>query len=244
MHKPFKFKQFTIHQDNCAMKIGTDGVLLGAWASLKNNPNSILDIGSGTGIIALQLAQRSDAEIIDALEIDDNAYEQAVENFENSDWGDRLFCYHASIQQFVNEIDSKYDLIISNPPFYSDDFETKNEARNTARFTSSLSFNELLISVSKLLDKDGLFSTIIPFTEEQHFIELASKVHLFPSRICRVKGTPKSNIKRSLLEFSFRPRLNIGQENEAEITELAIEIERHQYTENYKELVKSFYLKM
>lgn len=219
------------------MKIGTDGVLLGAWASLKNNANSILDIGSGTGIIALQLAQRSDAEIIDALEIDDNAYEQAVENFENSDWGDRLFCYHASLQQFVNEIDDKYDLIISNPPFYNDDFETKNEARNTARFTSSLPFNELLISISKLLDKDGLFSTIIPFKEEQYFIELASKVHLFPSRICRVKGTPKSNIKRSLLEFSFR-------QSETEITELAIEIERHLYTENYKELVKSFYLKM
>lgn len=237
MVKPFKFKEFTVNQDKCAMKIGTDGVLLGAWASLKNNPNSILDIGSGTGIIALQLAQRSDAGIIDALEIDDKAYEQTVENFENSNWGDRLFCYHASIQQFVNEIDNKYDLIISNPPFYNDDFETKNAARNTARFTSSLPFNELLISVSRLLDKAGLFSTIIPFKEEQHFIELASKVQLFPSRICRIKGTPKSNLKRCLLEFTFL-------QNVTEITELTIEIGRHRYTENYKELVKYFYLKM
>jgi tRNA1Val (adenine37-N6)-methyltransferase len=219
------------------MKIGTDGVLLGAWASLKNKPNSILDIGSGTGIIALQLAQRSDAELIDALEIYDNAYEQTVENFENSDWGDRLFCYHASVQQFVNEIDDKYDLIVSNPPFYNDTFETKNVARNTARFTSSLPFNILLISVSKLLDKDGLFSTIIPYKEEQHFIELASKVHLFPSRMCRVKGTPKSKIKRSLLEFSFR-------QSDTEITELIIEIERHQYTKEYMKLVQDFYLKM
>jgi len=244
MAKPFKFKEFTVKQDKCAMKIGTDGVLLGAWASLKNNPNSILDIGSGTGIIALQIAQRSDAEIIDALEIDDNAYEQTVENFENSDWGDRLFCYHASVQQFINEIDDKYDLIISNPPFYNDDFETKSKARNTARFTSSLSFNELLISVSKLLEKDGLFSTIIPFKEEQHFIELASKAHLFPSRMCRVKGTPKSKIKRSILEFSFLAMPDGRQESEIEITELIIELERHQYTKEYVALVQDFYLKM
>ena len=237
MDNLFKFKEFTVNQDKCAMKIGTDGVLLGAWASLKNSPNSMLDIGTGTGVIALQLAQRSNAEIIDALEIDENAYEQAVENFENSDWGDRLFCYHASIQEFVDEIDDKYDLVISNPPFYSDNFETKNKARNTARFTSSLSFHELLISVSKLLDKNGLFSTIIPFKEEEHFIELASKVHLFPSRISRVKGAPKSKIKRSLLEFSFR-------ESEKEITELIIEIARHQYTEAYMTLVRDFYLKM
>jgi len=236
-NKPFKFKEFSINQDKCAMKIGTDGVLLGAWTSLKNNPDSILDIGSGTGILALQLAQRSDAETIDALEIDDDAYEQAVENFENSDWGDRLFCYHASVQQYINEINEKYELIISNPPFYNDDFETKNEARNTARFTSSLSFNELLISVSKLLSKDGLFSTIIPFKEEQYFIELASKVQLFPSRICRVKGSSDSIIKRSLLEFSFL-------ESKTVVTELIIEIERHQYTREYIKLVQDFYLKM
>ena len=119
MSKPFKFKEFTINQDQCAMKIGTDGVLLGAWTSIKENPYSILDIGTGTGIIALQLAQRTDAETIDAIEIDDKAYEQAVENFENSDWGDRLFCYHASLEEFVAEIDEKYDLIISNPPFFT-----------------------------------------------------------------------------------------------------------------------------
>ena len=201
--KAFKFKEFTINQDKCAMKIGTDGVLLGAWASIKNNPSSILDIGSGTGIIALQLAQRSTAEIIDALEVDANAYEQAVENFENSKWSDRLFCYYTSLQNFVDEIDVKYDLLVSNPPFYQDHFESKNTARNTARFTSSLSFSELLISVSNLLNSDGLFSIIIPFKEEQNFIELASKVHLFPIRICRVKGTPKTTVKRSLLEFSF-----------------------------------------
>ncbi len=235
--KPFIFKEFTVNQDQCAMKIGTDGVLLGAWTAIEHFPNSILDIGTGTGIIALQLAQRSDAETIDALEIDDNAYEQAVGNFENSDWGDRLFCYHASLQLFTEEIEDTYDLIISNPPFYNDEFETENASRNKARFTSSLSFEELLISVSKLLSKEGVFSIIIPFKEEENFIELAFKVNLFPTRICRVKGHRTSDIKRSLLEFSFR-------KSDIEITELIIEIERHEYTQAYKDLVSDFYLKM
>jgi len=235
--KPFIFKEFIINQDQCAMKIGTDGVLLGAWTTVKHLPNSILDIGTGTGIIALQLAQRSDAETIDALEIDDNAYEQAVENFENSNWGDRLFCYHASLQEFTEDIEDTYDLIVSNPPFYNDEFETENTSRNKARFTSSLSFEELLISVSKLLSKEGDFSTIIPFKEEENFIDLASKVNLFPTRICRVKGHTSSEIKRSLLAFSFR-------NSEIDITELIIEIERHVYTQAYKDLVGDFYLKM
>lgn len=244
MLRPFKFKEFTIHQDKCAMKIGTDGVLLGAWASLKHHPNSILDIGTGTGIIALQMAQRSNAEIINALEIDNNAYEQAVENFENSDWGDRLFCYHASLQGFTDEIDEKYDLIVSNPPFYNDEFETKNEARNKARFTSSLSFGELIELVSKLLYKDGIFSVIIPFKEENNFIKLAQQKKLLPLRVCRVKGNPTSRVKRSLLEFSFRTHLNFGQKSDTKIEQLIIETARHKYTQAYIDLVKDFYLKM
>ena len=121
----FKFKEFSIHQDKTAMKIGTDAVLLGAWVFLENEIDSILDVGSGTGIIALMLAQRSFALIIDAVEIDNDAYEQTVTNFENSNWGDRLYCYHSSFQNFADEIaeeDETYDLIISNPPFYTDEF--------------------------------------------------------------------------------------------------------------------------
>ena len=124
MSTPFKFKEFTVSQDQCAMKIGTDGVLLGAWTSIAHLPNTILDIGSGTGILALMLAQRSTAETIDALEIDENAHAQSVENFEASPWGDRLFCYHAAFLEYVSGIDEEYDLIISNPPFYSENFES------------------------------------------------------------------------------------------------------------------------
>ncbi|MBJ2173472.1 methyltransferase [Aureibaculum sp. A20] len=237
MNKLFSFKQFTVNQDQCAMKIGTDGVLLGAWTSIKHHPESILDIGTGTGIIALQLAQRSDAEIIDAIEIDDSAFEQAVENFENSPWGDRLFCYHASLEEFTNEIDDNYDLIISNPPFYNDAFQSDDNARNTARFTDSLPFDILLKSVSKLLSSHGVFTVIIPFKEEENFINLAKEHNLFVNTICNVKGTPTSDIKRSLLEFSFT-------ENEVIIEDLVIETTRHQYTDTYIELVKDFYLKM
>ena len=132
--KPFKFKEFAVHQDRCAMKIGTDGVLLGAWAAPKN-AFSILDIGSGTGIISLQMAQRSFAEVIDAIEIDADAFEQTVENFERSDWGDRLFCYHASLQEFAEEMeDEEYDFIISNPPFYNSTFKS-NEVSEKRRGT-------------------------------------------------------------------------------------------------------------
>ena len=237
MDKPFQFKQFTVHQEKCAMKIGTDGVLLGAWASIKHNPNSVLDIGTGTGVIALQLAQRSDAELIDAVEIDDNAYEQAVENFEHSPWNNRLFCYHISLEEFTNEIDEKYDLIVSNPPFYNDEFESNSRARNTARFTSALSFENLLNSVSKLLSDTGTFSVIIPFKEEIHFIDLAEKNNLFISNICRVKGSQNSEVKRSLLDFSFYKKEKL-------ITTLVIENKRHQYTSVYLNLVKEFYLKM
>ena len=235
--KPFKFKEFSINQDRCAMKIGTDAVLLGAWTSIKHQPFSILDIGSGTGVLSLMLAQRSHAEVIDALEIDENAYEQCVENFENSSWSDRLFCYHASLEEFVEEIEDKYDLIISNPPFYSEDYKTDNNQRDLARFADAMPFNHLIESASKLLSENGLFSVIIPFKEEETFIALASKVNLFPNRILQVKGSPTSEIKRSLIEFSFKKSNPIQEE-------LIIETSRHQYTTSYINLTKDFYLKM
>ena len=234
----FKFKKFNVEQDQCAMKVGTDGVLLGAWANPKK-PFSILDIGTGTGVIALQMAQRTDAELIDALEIDATAFEQAVENFEVSDWGDRLYCYHASLQEFVDEVEEKYDFIISNPPFYTTTFKENSisDQRALARHTQNLPFETLLKSTSKLLSEEGTSAFIIPFESESEFLHIAANFGFFPNRITRVKGTEKSEIKRSLLQLSF-------QKSTPEIKTLVIEIERHIYTQDYKDLVQGFYLKM
>jgi len=237
MNKSFKFKQFSVNQDRCAMKIGTDGVLLGAWTSINQNPFYILDIGAGTGVISLMLAQRSYAELIDAIEIDNDAYEQCTDNFENSPWNDRLFCYHTSLEEFTEEVDEKYDLIVSNPPFYSENYKSENKKRDMARFEDALPFEHLVESASKLLSETGIFSVIIPFKEEELFIDLASKANLFPNRILHVKGNPTSEIKRSLIKFSFT-------KEEFKTDELIIETERHQYTQDYINLTRDFYLKM
>lgn len=240
----FRFKQFQIHQDKCAMKIGTDGVLLGAWASLPKKAYNILDIGAGTGIIALMLAQRSNAENIEAIELNDDAYEQCVENFENSDWRDRLFCFHASFDEFVHEYASGtldesdlYDVIVSNPPFYAEEVSSGTIARDNARQNSALPFEELISGVAKLLGREGVFSTIIPFKEEENFILLAENQKLFPNRITRVKGTKNASFKRSLLAFSFK-KMDVLSD------ELIIEMERNVYTNQYIALTKDFYLKM
>ena len=234
----FQFKQFSVNQDQTAMKIGTDGVLLGAWTPIENNPKSVLDIGTGTGIIALMLAQRSDAEQIDALEIDESAYEQAVENFENSPWGDRLFCFHAGLDEFVDDPEDEYDLIVSNPPFFSEDYRSENEQRDLARFQEAMPFEELVEAADLLLSENGIFSVIIPFNEEDRFIELCAEFELFPIKVTRVKGASNTKIIRSLLAFK-RYELAVLTADE-----LVIEISRHEYTPEYISLTKDFYIKM
>ncbi len=219
------------------MKVGTDGVLLGAWATVTQNPLNILDIGAGTGLISLMLAQRSTAENIEAIEIEENAYEQCVENFEASPWADRLFCYHAGLDEFVAEMEDQYDLIVSNPPFYSETTENEKTARNRARQTAYLPFGELLEAVGELLAPKGAFATILPYAEEKKFIALAASHRLFPKRIMRVRGNPTTKLKRSLIEFT-------KSESTPTETELTIEIKRHEYTLAYQELTKDFYLKM
>jgi tRNA1Val (adenine37-N6)-methyltransferase len=234
----FQFKQFSIEQDRCAMKVGTDGVLLGAWTPIENNPFSILDIGTGTGIIALMLAQRSAAQQIDALEIDEEAYEQATDNFENSPWNDRLFCFHAGLDEFVEEPEDEYDLIVSNPPFYGEDYKSENEQRDLARFQDAMPFEDLIEAVALLLSENGIFAVIIPFKEEEKFIAIAKEYELYPLKITHVKGTPITETKRSLLAFS-RDEITSFL-----IDELIIETARHIYTPQYVELTKDFYLKM
>lgn len=220
------------------MKVGTDGVLLGAWAPIPNPVFSILDIGAGTGVIALMLAQRTAAEQIDALEIDEDAYEQCVENFENSPWADRLFCYHAGLDEFMDEPEDEYDLIISNPPFHTENYFSGDEKRDAARFTASLPFEDLCEGAGLLLSEDGIFCVIVPFSAEQKFVALAAENELFPIKITRVKGTSTTEIKRSLLAFSRNPASGFL------VDELVIETARHEYTPEYIALTKDFYLKL
>ena len=234
----FKFKQFAVNQDRCAMKIGTDAVLLGAWCPIDNNPKSILDVGAGTGILALMLAQRTNADQIDALEIDEEAYEQCVENFENSPWADKLFCYHAALDEFVDDPEDEYDLIISNPPFYSEDFKTADEQRDLARFQDAMPFEDLIEAADLLLSENGTFAVVIPYKEEERFIDLCAEYELYAVKAPRVKGSQKTPIVRSLLAFK-RYELSVLTADE-----LVIEINRHEYTEDYINLTQDFYLKM
>ena len=228
----FKFKQFSVKQAQSAMKIGTDSVLLGAWTPL-NHPQSILDIGAGTGLLALMLAQRCDALTIDAVEIDEQAYIECSENFEESPWGDRLFCYHASFEEFFTEMDESYDLIISNPPFYSTDYKTPEKAR----FSDALPSKQLLEGVSRLLAVEGYFSVILPYSESETFITLAATFGLFPQKITHTRGNEKSELKRSMMLFARKPLPSDP------IHIFTIEKERGVYTDEYKELTKEFYLK-
>lgn len=234
----FTFKQFTVNQNRCAMKIGTDAVLLGAWCPIDNKPFSILDIGAGTGILSLMLAQRTNADQIDAIEIDENAYEQCVDNFELSPWSDRLFCFHAGLDEFMEEPEDEYDIIISNPPFYTEDYKTENKQRDLARFADAMPFEDLVEAADLLLSENGIFAVIIPFKEEEKFIDLCAQAELFPVKVTRVKGSHTTPIVRSLLAFK-RYELSVLTADE-----LVIEINRHEYTDDYINLTKDFYLKM
>jgi len=232
--KPFIFKQFKIYQDQTAMKVGTDGVLLGAWANF-DNPKTILDIGTGTGVIALMLAQKNLNSNISAIEIDEKAFIQAKNNFEISSWGNRIDITHSSLQDFKPNY--KFDLIVSNPPFFNNSFKAKDTQRNIARHTNTLSFDDLLKQTSSLLSKNGKAYFILPFSVYKTFLANAEKYLLFPNKILFVKGNKHSEIKRFLVQFSF-------QKTETITNELVIEISRHQYTEDYIELVQDFYFKM
>ncbi len=238
MSSVFRFKEFEVIQDQTAMKIGTDSVLLGAWAQIEHDPKSILDIGAGTGVIALQLAQRSTAELIDAVELDTGAFENCVTNFENSPWNDRLFCYHASLQEFAAEIDDVYDLITANPPYFEPQNQINDASRAKARFTDSLSYQDLLKAVKQLLSDHGIFSVIIPFQSEAKFIKIAHQHQLVPTHILHLKGRSNAPYKRSLINFSCK------SPKPTEVSELVIEHERHHYTKDYINLTKDFYLKL
>jgi tRNA1Val (adenine37-N6)-methyltransferase len=233
-HGDFQFKQFLVRQDKCAMKVGTDGVLLGAWVQCQQ-AGSILDIGCGTGLIALMMAQKCPASQIDAIDIDAVAFRQAKENFEYSPWADRLHSYHDSLQNFALTAAKKFDLIVSNPPFFMDAHPAPSEARNVARhMDESLSIAELFDGVDKLLSSDGRFCVIFPFREGMLFLEYAEMHQLYANRITKVKTKVEKQEKR-MMEFE-KVRKELMED------ELVIQEEDLSFTQQYIDLTADFYL--
>ncbi|MDR1717631.1 MAG: methyltransferase [Prevotella sp.] len=231
----FKFKRFTVYHDLCAMKVGTDGVLLGAWINI-TEAEKALDIGTGTGLIALMLAQRKDSLRIDAIDIDHNAIEQTKENIKHSPFSGQIQAFESSLQHF-RESGQQYDLIVSNPPFFIQSLKSPHKERTLARHTDSLSLEELLGISSVLLTSKGKLSIIYPFDYKETLSSLSKKLGLYPSRITNVYPTPVSLPKRVLIEFS-KTELPLIETN------LIIEKERHVYSDEFIRLVKNFYLKM
>lgn len=230
----FQFKQFSISQEKSAMKVGTDGVLLGAWTPVEK-ANNILDIGTGTGLIALMLAQRNPLANIHAVEIEANAFEEAKDNFKNAPWANRLTVFNSSLQSFKTNV--KYDLIVSNPPYFTDTFKNADTEKALARHVDNLPFQDLLFYTTSLLNEHGTCAFIIPFSEEENFINLAKDYNLYVCKITRVKGRLELPFKRSLLCFMKKGSTCVE-------TELVIEVDRHVYTSEYIKLTQPFYLKI
>jgi len=233
----FKFKQFSIHQDQCAMKVGTDGTLLGAWVTITTKNAQLLDIGTGTGLLPLMLAQRYPQVSIHAVEIDPKAYKQAQQNFQLSHWSDRLQLSQTSIQAFGTP--ERFDHIISNPPFY--DYQAFSIAhphsRQQARATTTLSHSALLEAVKKHLQPTtGIFSLILPYDIAQQFILLAMEYQLYPIYKTTVLASPKAT--------PFRLLLTLGQSvstlKESELTIRNPSGEYKDYHPSYRKLLKDF----
>jgi tRNA1Val (adenine37-N6)-methyltransferase len=230
----FSFKQFNVYQDKSAFKVGTDGVLLGACTDIINI-RSALEIGSGTGLISLMLAQRCEADIT-TIEPDYESFIQTCENVRRSPWQTRIKVINTDLQSF-DPGSEKFDLIVTNPPFFNDSLKSPDPRKSAARHNDSLTSVEILESVSKFLEEDGHLQLIMPYVEGNIFIAQAFKYGLFCNSILKIKPLPTAEIRRMILKFS---RI---QEKPVE-SFLTIEHgKRHEFTQEYINLTKDFYLK-
>lgn len=230
----FQFKQFTVSHARSTMKVGTDTVLLGAWVKV-DQAQSVLDIGTGNGTIALMLAQRSlENATIDAVEIEAADATQAEENFQKSPWNGKIQLHHTSIQNFFPK--KKYDLIVSNPPYFNNSQRPPDEKRHQARHTISLSYDDLIGATLRLLKDEGKFNVVLPFTEGLHFLDLAKQCGLFCSRRYSFRTRSEKSIERWLLEFSKNQR-------DEERGEILLYNAGEEWSKEYTALTADFYFR-
>jgi tRNA1Val (adenine37-N6)-methyltransferase len=231
----FQFKQFKIIQEKSAMKVGTDGALLGAWADVEG-AERILDIGTGTGLIALMLAQRSKAKIW-GVEIEKNAAEEAEFNVQESPWNDRVFVVNESFQDFVKGCKSCFDLIVSNPPFFTNSFKNEEKNKAMARHNHLLPFSELVRGARSLLNDSGTLAVVLPNIGGLELIDVAKQNGLFLNRLTKVHPKASKEANRFLMEFSLEQKV-LKEDKLIIYTDSSLD-----YTEMYKELTRDFYLK-
>ena len=230
----FRFKQFTIYQDKCSMKVCTDACIFGAWlANYSLAAATCLDIGTGTGLLSLMYAQQNLTATIDAVEIEENAFEQAKENFQHSRWSDRLQVFKADIKEF--KPGKKYDLIISNPPFYENDLLSTQKNKNIAKHDAGLNFSDLIKAVRNNLKDDGNFAVLLPYQRIEYFEKLAGEHNFFVKEKLLIKQSSKHNFFRGILVFS-------NLHSSYTIKELIIKTDNDEYTVEFKELLKNYYL--
>ncbi len=243
MASAFRFKQFAIHQDLAAMKVGTDGILLGAGTPVERTKR-ILDIGTGTGLIALMLAQRTqefrEPPKIVAIDVDAFAFQQASENIAKSKWANQIEVQHVELGRFSKsnrtfDFNRTFDLVVCNPPYFSQSLLSPNASRSRARHDSELSFRKLCQCASRLISQTGRISLILPFEKLDSFLEVANDNQLFLSSSCHVRSLPSKPPKRILLELGRTPQNAVQNE-------LLIESEHHAYTPEYLALTRDFYL--
>lgn len=231
----FEFKKFSIKQNKCAMKVGTDAVLLGSWVDV-NGCKRVLDIGTGTGIIALMLAQKTPAHIT-ALEIDRSSFEQATENVNQSVYSKQIEVVNKAFQSYWKDHKEKFDLIVSNPPYFIDSLKSNDTTRSTARHADVLPFNELAEGVHEILSPSGKFYLILPKKEAEYFCKLAEQKNLYLSKLLRVRNSPdKEEDKRHIMQFSF------GRHHFTEDILYIRTGNPQEYSPEYKQLTMEYYM--
>ncbi|CDN30379.1 tRNA (adenine37-N(6))-methyltransferase TrmN6 [Mucinivorans hirudinis] len=233
----FRFKQFEIEQRQSAMRVGTDGVLLGAWADVRGDEQRVLDVGCGTGLLALMVAQRNSKVVVDAIEIEPLAAQEAALNARRSRWNERIFVREISLQEYAATSEKRYCLIISNPPFFLNSSHNMQLTRTAARHAALLPYSDLVDGVISLLKPEGRFCAIFPYSEAGIFMAKAAREGLYCNKKLNITPIAGRSVKRIAAEFSFA-KTELLEEN------LTIETTNpREYSREYRELTSPFYLR-